>query len=75
MESFIVKGNDNQWTEALMSKKSGGPEDGGIVQIKINAQSNKLKRVRDSDKKVGMAKKTKRKPEKEKPEKKPKEKL
>ena len=71
MESSIVKGI----VEALMSKNSGDPEDGGIVQIKISSQTNKSKRVRDSfDKNVEVAKKIKRKPEKNRHEKKPREK-
>ena len=75
MANFAVKGDDDQWKEALMSRKTGTPQEVGIVQIKLNGNIVNSKRKpekRDADDEA--ANKKKRKGGNMKHEKKPREK-
>jgi len=75
MENFIIKGDEDQWTEALTRKKSGDPEDNDFVQIKVNVNTKKFKGVQDvAGKRVEATNKKKRKAETMKSEKKLREK-
>jgi hypothetical protein len=75
MESFIVKGDEGQWAEALLNRKNGDPEEGGIVQIKVNSNTNNSKRRQGKvDLNDEVANKKRRKTDKMKHEKKSREK-
>ena len=68
MASFIVKGDDEQWSNALV-------KDGSIVQIKVNGNSMNSKRRHDkSDRGEEASNRKRKKTSKMKNEKKPREK-
>lgn len=72
MASFVIKGDEKQWTEALKNRNSA-PEEGGIVQIKINGNTTHSKRRPDkSDFDEEAANKKRRKAKKVKNDKKSK---
>lgn len=75
MERFIVKGNEDQWAEALMSKKTDDPDESDLVQIKVNSSAKDSKRRKDKvDVNDETANRKRRKADKVKQEKKSKDK-